>query len=135
MREKTQIILRLGTLFVLMISLVQCDGLFGLFGEEEKEKCIVGATLPCECMFSGTVTVSSQVCGLDGEFGECECDSGRNNNQGLWENEEGSSSMGSGGAFSGTFSGGNNNQGLWENEEDSSSVGSGGSFTGTFQLP
>ena len=42
MREKAQIILRLGAMFVLMISLVQCDGLFGLFGDEEEEKCTAG---------------------------------------------------------------------------------------------
>ena len=73
MRKKAQVIVRLGAIFVLMISQVQCDGLFGLFGEEEKEKCVVGATLPCECALSGAVFTSSQVCGADGTFGECEC--------------------------------------------------------------
>ena len=62
-----------------------------------------GAIQPCDCLLSGSVTVSSQVCGLDGEFGECDCDSGGNDNQGQSENGEGSSSTGSGGSFTGTF--------------------------------
>ena len=103
MREKVQIILRLCAMFVLMISLVQCDGLFGLFGDEEEEKCIVGATLPCECTLYGSVITSSQVCGDDGEFGECECIVGENNNQSQAGNEEDSSSTESSGSFTGTF--------------------------------
>ena len=37
-----------------------------------------GANQPCDCLLDGQLAIGTQVCGLNGEYGDCECDSDGN---------------------------------------------------------
>ena len=85
-KKTFQMIVRVCAMFGLMLSLVHCEG---LFGAEEEEDCTLGQIQPCDCLLDGQLAIGTQVCGLYGEYGDCECDSD-GNGQGN-EGSEGSS--------------------------------------------
>ena len=58
-----------------MLSLLHCQG---LSGGEEQEDCSVGQIQPCDCLLDDQLPVGTQVCGLDGMYDACECDSDGN---------------------------------------------------------
>ena len=123
MIERFQIALRLCATFGLMLSLLHCQGLSG--GEEE-EDCTLGQIQPCDCLLDGQLAVGTQVCGLYGEYDECECDSDGNRQANERSDGEGGSSAGEGGSGAGE-GGSGSGEGGSGGSEGGSSGGEGGS--------
>ena len=111
--------------------LVHCDAL-GFFGDEEEgeQECTLGEIQPCDCFVDGQFAIGTQVCGLNGEYGGCDCDSdetrsGNNGNEGGEGSEEGGEG-GSGGGEGGSGGGGEGDSGGGEGGSGGGEGGSGG---------